>query len=70
MKEWIIFMCLIAILALVFGTLGYLKGWNKGFNEGSELSEIKLDLAFKAGELKGITETQIKILNPKGKDGE
>ena len=70
MKEWIIFMCLIAILAYFFGTLGYLKGWNKGFDEGSELSKCKLDLAFKAGELKGIAETQIKILNLKGKDGE
>lgn len=70
MFEWIIIMYLIAILAFVFGTLGYFKGWDKGFDEGSELSERKLDLAFKAGELKGITETQIKILNPKGKNNE
>lgn len=70
MKEWIIFMCLIAILAFFFGILGYLKGWNKGFYEGSEFSERKWNLAFKVGELKGITETQIKILNSKGKDGE
>lgn len=56
MFEWNIFTCLIAILAFIFGTLGYFKGWNEGFDEGSELSERKLDLALKMEELKRINE--------------